>query len=249
MSEKKTENSYLRCPDCGEENVTKIRMMGGVACSCQTCEFSGLMELFVIKPDDKLKPARLPILDPREYYLRCPAEDCGHYIQTQFRATGNGYECRVCKYTDTCAAFTCEGVRPDLVNEVIYLKCPTCKQSSENNFAITEDGYRCKSCEYSGPCGEFTHPRIDMSGLQDVCHDIYEAGRPVDMVNHPPHYTSHPSGVECIEITRHMSFNLGNAIKYIWRSDIKDNPIENMKKAIFYIEDEIKRRQRGPDNG
>lgn len=62
-----------------------------------------------------------------------------------------------------------------------------------------------------------------------------------DNVNHPPHYTSHPSGVECIQITRHMSFNLGNAIKYIWRAGLKGNAEEDLKKAAFYIFDEIKR--------
>lgn len=35
----------------------------------------------------------------------------------------------------------------------------------------------------------------------------------VDLVNHPPHYTNHPSGVECITVVEHMGFNLGNAIK------------------------------------
>lgn len=64
----------------------------------------------------------------------------------------------------------------------------------------------------------------------------------MDKVNHPKHYNSHPSGIECIEIVRHMGFNLGNAIKYIWRCDLKDNEIEDLKKAIFYISDEIKRR-------
>lgn len=63
-----------------------------------------------------------------------------------------------------------------------------------------------------------------------------------DPVNHPKHYTKHPSGVECIQITRHMGFNLGNAIKYIWRADLKGNAIEDLRKAIFYLEDEIKRR-------
>jgi len=65
-----------------------------------------------------------------------------------------------------------------------------------------------------------------------------------DMVNHPPHYTSHPSGVECIDITRHMGFNLGNALKYIWRADLKhdDNGVEDLKKAIFYLNDELNKR-------
>lgn len=63
-----------------------------------------------------------------------------------------------------------------------------------------------------------------------------------DMVNNPAHYTSHPSGVECIEVTRHMSFNLGNATKYIWRCDLKKDAIEDLRKAIFYLNDEIELR-------
>jgi hypothetical protein len=64
-----------------------------------------------------------------------------------------------------------------------------------------------------------------------------------DMVNHPSHYTSDPSGVECIDVTRHRNFNIGNAIKYLWRAGLKDegNHTEDLKKAIFYINDEIKR--------
>lgn len=64
-----------------------------------------------------------------------------------------------------------------------------------------------------------------------------------DMVNQPPHYTQHPSGVECIEVTRHMGFNLGNAIKYIWRADLKGDAIEDLEKAKWYIEDEISKRK------
>lgn len=63
-----------------------------------------------------------------------------------------------------------------------------------------------------------------------------------DLVNHPPHYTSHPSGVECIDVTQHMNFCLGNAVKYLWRVDDKGDPIENLRKAIWYIECEIQRR-------
>ncbi len=60
-------------------------------------------------------------------------------------------------------------------------------------------------------------------------------------VNHPKHYTTHPSGIECIQITRHMTFNLGNAVKYIWRSEYKEDRIVDLEKAKWYIEDEIKR--------
>jgi hypothetical protein len=64
-----------------------------------------------------------------------------------------------------------------------------------------------------------------------------------DMVNHPPHYTSDPSGVEAITVLRHRNYNVGNAMKYLWRAGIKDEAkqIEDLKKAIFYINDEIKR--------
>jgi hypothetical protein len=64
-----------------------------------------------------------------------------------------------------------------------------------------------------------------------------------DMVNHPPHYTSHPSGVECIQITEHMGFNLGNALKYIWRADLKGSAVEDLEKAIFYINRELEKRK------
>ena len=63
-----------------------------------------------------------------------------------------------------------------------------------------------------------------------------------DPVNHPQHYTSHPSGVECIEITEHMGFNLGNAMKYIWRADEKGNATEDLEKAAWYIQRELARR-------
>lgn len=64
-----------------------------------------------------------------------------------------------------------------------------------------------------------------------------------DMVNHPPHYTSHPSGVECIQITEHMGFNLGNALKYIWRADLKGSAVEDLEKAVFYINRELVKRR------
>lgn len=63
-----------------------------------------------------------------------------------------------------------------------------------------------------------------------------------DPVDHPRHYTSHPSGVECITITEHMSFTVGNAIKYLWRADLK-NGVEDLKKAKWYIEREIAKRE------
>lgn len=65
-----------------------------------------------------------------------------------------------------------------------------------------------------------------------------------DAVNHPPHYTAHPSGVECIQITEHMGFNLGNAMKYIWRADLKGAIIEDLEKARWYLDREIDKRRK-----
>jgi hypothetical protein len=65
-----------------------------------------------------------------------------------------------------------------------------------------------------------------------------------DNVNNPKHYTSHPSGIDCIQITEHMSFCLGNAMKYIWRADLKGDAIEDLEKAVWYVKREIERRKR-----
>lgn len=57
----------------------------------------------------------------------------------------------------------------------------------------------------------------------------------------PPHYQKHPSGIECIEVTRHMNFNLGNVVKYLWRAEHKDAHLQDLKKAAWYLADEIRR--------
>ena len=60
-----------------------------------------------------------------------------------------------------------------------------------------------------------------------------------DPVSHPEHYTANPSGIECIEITEHMDFCLGNAIKYIWRASLKGKAIEDLQKARWYLDRKI----------
>lgn len=67
--------------------------------------------------------------------------------------------------------------------------------------------------------------------------------QPKDNVNRPKHYNMHPSGIECIQVVEHMNFNLGNAIKYLWRTDHK-NGIEDLKKAVWYINREILKKER-----
>jgi len=66
-----------------------------------------------------------------------------------------------------------------------------------------------------------------------------------ETVDHPSHYNAHPSGVECIDVVEHMSFNLGNAVKYIWRAGLKSNDaVQDLEKARWYIRQEIGRLQR-----
>lgn len=87
---------------------------------------------------------------------------------------------------------------------------------------------------------------IDSKMIVDEVNESVDLLLP-DNVNHPSHYTSHPSGVECIEITKHHDFCIGNAIKYLWRQglkhdadkSVKEKRIEDLKKAIWYINAEI----------
>jgi hypothetical protein len=60
-------------------------------------------------------------------------------------------------------------------------------------------------------------------------------------VDHPTHYNANPSGVECIDVVEHMTFNIGNAVKYLWRAGLKGDATEDLQKACWYIEREIRR--------
>ena len=64
----------------------------------------------------------------------------------------------------------------------------------------------------------------------------------MDPVNNPPHYT-HPSGIECIRVTEHLNFCIGNAVKYLWRAGRKGDAVQDLRKAVWYIEREISRLQ------
>lgn len=110
--------------------------------------------------------------------------------------------------------------------------------------------YRCQHCEHDVIDETSIAPSTCMvcnSLLCVRCTKEVERGGPCpvktdpDMVNHPPHYNNHPSGVEAIEITEWFSFSLGSAIKYIWRAGEKNDAIEDLKKASWYINREITR--------
>lgn len=83
-----------------------------------------------------------------------------------------------------------------------------------------------------------TEPSVARDIMSNQWTDKEDSAK-ADPVKRPSHYTSHPSGVECIDVTEHMGFNLGNAIKYIWRADLKDNALQDLKKAAWYINRQI----------
>lgn len=99
---------------------------------------------------------------------------------------------------------------------------------------------RSQWCDHAGPGGFMGHTCAKRT--QHPAEDKRTEPFPMnDAVNHPKHYTSHPSGVECIKVVEHMNFCRGNAMKYIWRAGEKDNEIEDLKKARWYVDREIAR--------
>ena len=107
----------------------------------------------------------------------------------------------------------------------------------------------CANCEHTSDCSLHNEPAMPAEPCS--CGRFAGTPRQHHAVNFPAHYTSDLSGVECIDITRHRNFNVGNAIKYLWRAGLKepgpkntsgkDKQIEDLQKAVFYINDEIAR--------
>lgn len=85
-----------------------------------------------------------------------------------------------------------------------------------------------------------------MDNNTKICKDLIKEIEE-NKVNHPKHYTSHPSGIEAIQITEHYDFCIGNAIKYLWRAGLKqdadksntEKEIEDLEKAVWYINRKI----------
>ena len=116
--------------------------------------------------------------------------------------------------------------------------CDRCGFTTSNAFPIDD-----KYMDYTKETTPLPNEDLDQPVPDNVGALGPEALPKTDMVNHPPHYTNHPSGVECIQITEHMGFNLGNALKYIWRADEKWDAIEDLKKAEYYLKREIAKRK------
>lgn len=108
---------------------------------------------------------------------------------------------------------------------------------------------------------------IDMSGIGgcEICgspehigFDCNQKQETYDFVNHPKHYNLHSSGVECIDIVEHMTFNVGTAVKYCWRAGFKPehdltmssmSRIRDLEKARWYLDREIQKLKKKMENG
>lgn len=112
---------------------------------------------------------------------------------------------------------------------------------TDNKGKMGPGGWREYRCDTCGARLDV----VDTAVIGAACHGCGRRDGVVlgdtDKIN-PGHYKSHPSGVECIQITEHMDFLLGNAMKYIWRAGLKGDEVEDLKKAKWYLERAISKR-------
>ena len=117
------------------------------------------------------------------------------------------------------------------------------KEIRQKAFDFLEKGIIQDNMVHTKSSKDIAETQVDKLKLERVCKE-----NSIDNVNHPKHYTSHPSRVECIDITRYYPFAVGCAIKYLWRAGLKsdaslsdkEKEIEDLNKAIWYINDRIK---------
>ena len=108
--------------------------------------------------------------------------------------------------------------------------CNNCRH--ENNYL------ECTNClTYSGWEASATHKKL---ALKQIMESEFLSKADMDFINHPQHYNQ--GKYEPIDVIKDwkLDFNLGNVIKYVARADYKDNKLEDLKKAKFYLEHEIK---------
>jgi hypothetical protein len=98
----------------------------------------------------------------------------------------------------------------------------------------------CKQAENAANKRSEPNPGID-GHANKVYKNVSSKNTDNHAVEHPTHYNRHPSGTECIEVAQWFGFNLGNAIKYIWRCEHKGKQKEDIQKAIEYLKLELKR--------
>jgi hypothetical protein len=129
---------------------------------------------------------------------------------------------------------------------VTYCCCQTCRKMPSTSRMVTGQRtlLQCAQCQHlttdeepSNACSRCGYGRLTVVG---VAPPLVKAS---SAVNHPSHYNSHPAGIECIDVVEHMTFNIGNAIKYLWRAGLKPNAPsdQDIAKAQWYLERELSR--------
>ena len=120
---------------------------------------------------------------------------------------------------------------------VTFYTCPSCG-SDEVGMTIIDGEFVCRKC-----LTRFKRPTS--SGETIDCASMSHSAP--DPVNHPPHYTR--GGYECAEvaIALGLSYCLGNVLKYVWRCGHKSDALEDLRKARWYLDREIRRVEGGGD--
>lgn len=140
---------------------------------------------------------------------------------------------------EKCSCEMCSAVRAKDKEELEFFSLERETEASQDGL-FPDETFVCELCGGSFSVSMLAYTSEE--GLS-VCVECYcvpmpaeEACEPaVDLVNHPPHYKTHPYGLECIEVTEHMNFNTGNAVKYIWRAGEKGDVIQDLEKALWYL--------------
>lgn len=144
------------------------------------------------------------------------------------------------------------GDRVVVVDDVIGRGYWTCRRGSI--VLVTEGSLPVRVVFDGGGTARFNPDELELEGVYDALSkkpveessfaDSKVDSSGDDSVSHPSHYTSHPSGIECIQVTEHMDFLTGSIIKYLWRKDFKyETPLEDLKKARFYLNRLIAREE------
>ena len=200
--------------------------------------------------DSQVRPASL-IVSPGS--SRC---SCGSPAATVKYTDGDGiyagcFNCLTQEQREDLRLYTDTPNKPsfDMIGTVYHCACG-CNTTNKNNLFFDGDTYLgCHQC--IDPSDLILASKARQASRQ------YDAKWPApgttadvdsepETVNHPKHYNSHPSGVEAIVICEHMTFNVGNAVKYLFRAGLKGAAVEDLKKAAWYINREIERLSTKP---
>jgi hypothetical protein len=179
-------------------------------------------------------------------------EKCFPFAKRKVVAPSVSWYCVKCKRVVTTyvkdgltKCYSCAGTTLILSDDIEkHMAKRTCIASGcSTEFVPTEEG------DYRNYCPQCAAQWRDAKKHLDESNPFKKTEKSTDAVNHPSHYNSHPSGVECITVTEHFNFNIGNAIKYLWRAGLKDSMIQDLKKAKFYVEREIERLTKAEAEG